>query len=165
MVFGVIELIIFTVKSVIRVYVSIQYLLTIKWSLITINSMYLVSSSTLCDTCGAWEETQFAIFKKNSHIIFSLLFSTNTFHHQGQFQNSKHKDQLMSHASPRKEKKQQINKVNFVKLNPVCLFSKFQIKMRAALRTKRPTAADIWLCVCVCVCVWEKTRKQPLLTR
>lgn len=38
-------------------------------------------------------------------------------------------------------------RMNFAKLNHVCLFSKFQIKMRAALRTERQTAADVWLCL------------------
>lgn len=37
--------------------------------------------------------------------------------------------------------------MNFAKLNQVCLFSKFQIKMRAALRAERQAAADIWLCL------------------
>lgn len=98
--------------------------LTIKWSFITISSMYLVSSSTLRDTRGAWEETTLISFiistDTDTDAPSSASFNQDCAH-QGEFQRStrsKHKDQLMSPASPRKEKRRQINKDELCKAKP-----------------------------------------------
>lgn len=118
--------------------------LTIKWSLITISSMYLISSATLRDTCGAWEETTHSLQIKTDRLwLFNIKDDFRTHRH------SKHKDQLMFLASQRKEKTRRDKSIrmNFAKLNQVCLFANFQIKMRAALSPERQAAADIWLCL------------------
>lgn len=107
------------------IYIYIKKMITIKWSLITISSMYLVSSSTLRGACGAWGETRsLSVFFKNQARLIPFKDKANI-------------EINLSHACvtyKKKQEKGQINKDKLCRAKPGLSISQIPNKDESSTR-------------------------------